>query len=257
MIDVVAAVNDERVLASNLLRSPMMSRADVRFHSRRGFSSAARAYSDAMADCHADLVVFVHQDVYLPGGWEQRLRAQVALLERDDPDWGVLGVYGVTPAGRHVGCVWSSGLGQLLGETFERPEPVASIDEVLIVVRRASGLSFDPKLPGYHLYATDLVQTAREARMGTYAICAPVVHNSRPLSCLDDAFFDAYRFVATKWRDRLPIPHNVAPLLPPGPRFLALRTRHKLIEWRHARRGDARPDRGLDCVRVARELAFE
>ena len=104
MIDVVAAVNDEAVLEGNLLRSPMMARPDVRFHPRRGFTSAARAYDDALTDCTSDLVVFAHQDVYLPSGWEQRLRAQVAELERVDPDWGVLGIYGVAADGRHAGC---------------------------------------------------------------------------------------------------------------------------------------------------------
>jgi len=256
MIDVVAAVNDEAILASNLLRSPMLAREDVRFHARRSFRSASRAYDDALTDCRSDLVVFAHQDVYLPMGWEQRLRAQVALLERHDPDWGVLGVYGVTAEGRQVGLVWSSGLGRVFGEPFDEPVPVRSIDEVVIVLRRDSGLMFDPKLPGFHLYGTDLVQTALNRGLKAYAVCAPVVHNSRPAPFLGEDYFAAYRYVSAKWRDHLPIFDNVAPVVAPGPRFLALRARHKLAEWRV---GTSRPrvDRGLDCVDIARELEFE
>lgn len=256
MIDVVAAVNDEAVLEGNLLRSPMLARPDVRFHPRRGFTSASRAYDDALTDCTSDLVVFAHQDVYLPSGWEQRLRAQVAELERVDPDWGVLGIYGVAADGRHAGLVWSSGLNRVFGESFESPVPVRSIDEVLIVIRRESGLSFDPKVPGFHLYGTDLVQTALQRDLGAYVVCAPVVHNSRPAPFLGEDYFKAYRYLTEKWRDHLPIFNNVEPLLAPGPRFLALRARHKLVEWRLGQ-GHARADRGLDCVDIARELEFE
>ena len=257
MIDVVAAVNDERVLGENLLRSPMMSRPDVRFHARRGFGSASVAYSDALTECDADLVVFAHQDVYLPAGWEEQLRAQIAVLEATDPRWAVLGVWGVKADGGHVGCVWSSGLQRVLGASFDRPVPVVSIDEVLIVLRRSSGLSFDPKVPGYHLYAADLVQSALQAGFGCHVVCAPVIHNSRPAPCLGADYFDAYRYLATKWRDHLPLPNPNLPLLPPGPRFLAMRARHRLLEWRHARAGGGRVDRGLDCVALARELEFE
>jgi hypothetical protein len=255
MIDVVAAVNDEDILAANLLRSPMMARPDVRFHARRGFRAASCAYDDALTECTADLVVFAHQDVYLPSGWEQALRAQVARIERHDPTWAVLGVYGVTAQGRHVGCVWSSGLQRLLGEDFAEPVPVQSLDEVLIVLRRPSGVAFDPKLPGYHLYATDLVQAALDRGMGAYAVCAPVVHNSRPVAFLRSDYFAAYRYVARKWQDRLPIRCAVAPVMEPGLRYCALRARHKLIELRQG--GRPRIDRGLDCVAIARELEFE
>ena len=43
-----------------------------------------------------------------------------------------------------------------------------SFDELLIVLRRDSGLRFDEGLPGWHMYGTDIVQTAR-ARLGRAA----------------------------------------------------------------------------------------
>ncbi len=255
MIDVVAAVNDEDVLAANLLRSPMLARDDVRFHARRGFHSASRAYDDALSDCTADIVVFAHQDVYLPEGWQAQLMAQVAQVAQRDPEWGVLGVYGVTAQGRHAGCVWNSGLQRVLGAPFEQPVPVQSVDEALVVLRRHSGLNFDPKMPGYHLYAADLVQSALDRGLGAYVVSAPVVHNSRRARLLREDYFEADRYLAHKWFDRLPIRATPAPVLPWGPRWLALRAAHRVMSW--TRPAVAHPPRPLDCVAIARQLNFE
>ena len=99
-----------------------------------------------------------------------------------------------------------------------------------------------------------LASIANEA----HVIAAPVVHNSRPSPFLGADYFRAYRHLARKWRDRLPIANHVAPLLPPGAARLALRTRHWLLAQRHAlAAGPVRVDRGLDCVHIARQLGWE
>lgn len=257
MLDVIAAVNDETVLARNLMRSPLLGRPGVTLQLQRGFTSAALAYRAAMPQCTSDLLVFVHQDVYLPGNWEDALRRSIARLERTDRDWAVLGVYGVQPTGAQIGRVWSSGLDSMFGAPFDAPIPVESIDEVLIVLRRSSGVEFDPSLPGYHLYATDLVQTALSRGKGAYVICAPVVHNSRPSLYLGHDYFSAYDYVAGKWKDRLPIQNNVARVVKPGLAYLRLRARHKLNEIRYAHLDRKRLDRNYDCVGLARRLGLE
>lgn len=256
-LDIVAAVNDDAVLAANLLRSPLVAQGAAALFVQRGYASAGRAFNAALVRCTADVVVIVHQDVYLPAGWERQVEAAIARLERIDPAWAVLGLYGVTAAGRQVGCVWSSGLEALCGARFDEPVRVDSLDEVLLVLRRGAALAFDDALPGFHLYATDLVQTAQARGLSTYAICAPVVHNSRPAPFLGDDYFRAYRYVARKWSARLPIDNNVAPLLHPGPSYAALRARHKLRQLAQWPRGGGRIDRGLDCVAIARELELE
>lgn len=257
MIDVVAAVNDDAVLCRNLLRSPLLARADVSLHLQRGYASASLAYRAAMTACRSDIVVFAHQDVYLPSQWEDRLMHNVARLAHRDPRWAVLGIYGVRPDGVHVGCVWSSGLDTVVGMPFDEPAAVESIDELLIVLRRSSGVEFDAALPGYHVYATDLVQAALSRGHGAYAVYAPVVHNSRPSLFLGADYFEAYGHVARKWRHRLPIHNNVATVVGPGLSYLRLRARQKLNEWRFSHRDRRLLDRHYDCVGVARRLGYE
>jgi hypothetical protein len=257
MIDVVAAVNDDAVLGANLMRSPLFQQPDVRVHLQRGYASASLAYCAALAQCQHDVVVFAHQDVYLPKQWDAQLMRSIHALSATDPDWAVLGVYGVQANGSHVGCVWSSGLDAVFGAPFDMPTAVQSIDEVLIVLRRSSGITFDTGLPGYHLYATDLVQTALSRGLGAYAISAPVVHNSRPVLYLGRDYFSAYAYMRRKWLHRLPIYNNVAQLTRPGWAYWRLRARQWLNEWRYSRRDRQALARPRDCVEVSRLLGFE
>src|SRR5690606_36920657 len=119
--------------------------------------SAGEAYNRGMDEANTELVAFVHQDVYLPGSWLERLACAVDKVSRIDPSWALLAPYGVLPDGRHVGCVWDSGIGRLLGSPPPEPVPVVSVDELAFVVRRSAGLRFDEALPGFHLYGTDIV----------------------------------------------------------------------------------------------------
>jgi Glycosyltransferase like family len=256
-IDVIAAVNDNSVLAANLGRSPMLQRPNTLLYVQRGYRSAAQAYRTAMQSSRGDFLVFAHQDVYLPSGWDERLLRSIAYLDEADPQWAVLGVFGVTRQGAKVGRVWSSGLNTMLGDEFERPVAVESIDEVLIVLRRASGIEFDESLPGFHLYGTDLVQSARTKGMGCYAIYAPLIHNSRPCRYLGGDYFASYRFVARKWHHRLPIANNVASIVGPGFEYGRLRARHLVNSLRYWRQGRRSETRVRDCVMLARQLELE
>ncbi|RZU00787.1 glycosyltransferase [Rivibacter subsaxonicus] len=257
MLDIVAATNDEDVLGRNLLRSPVLALPGVGLHLQRGCKSAAAAYNAGLRAARHDVVVFAHQDVYLPSGWSERLLEQIERVERLQPRWAVLGIYGIGTDGRHVGQVWSSGLNAVFGSKFEQPAPVQSVDELLIVLRRSSGIRFDDALPGFHVYGTDIVQQALAGGHGAFVVCAPAIHNSRPSRYLGADYFEAYRHVAAKWRDRLPIESCAAPLLPAGPRYLRLRLRHRLSEWRHAGVDRRTLDRNYDSAAIARRLGFE
>ncbi len=257
MITVVAAVNNDATLAANLLRSPVLRACGVTLQLQRGHPSAALAYRAAMGDCRHDIAVFAHQDAYLPPGWLDQLMRSVETIEKNDAQWAVLGVYGVAACGAQTGCVWSSGLDSVFGCAFANPVRVDSIDEVVIVLRRSSGVEFDAALPGYHLYATDLVQTALSRGMGAYVIYAPVVHNSRPVTYLGPDYFNAYRYVARKWRHRLPIHNNVAQLVAPGLAYWRIRARHRWTEWRQSHLDRAALDRRYDCIELSRRLGFE
>src|SRR5262249_4672123 len=76
-LTVVAAVSDEAVLRANLLSSPCLapgSPHEVLLF--RGAKSAAEALNRGLEQAKHSVVVYAHQDVYLPRGWDQRLWQQ-------------------------------------------------------------------------------------------------------------------------------------------------------------------------------------
>lgn len=201
----VAAVNDDEVLSANLLRSPVLEDAD-RLIAERGRASASQAYNAGLERAVANYVAFVHQDVYLPEGWDRQVMASIAMLESKGRPWGVLGIWGIRADGKHVGRVWCSGSGCEYRGQAGGMQPVVSVDEVVIVLNNRYGLRFDAQLPGFHLYATDLIMQARCRGLEAYVIEAPVVHNSwcnpQPL---DGAYRAAYRYMQRKWAGKLPL----------------------------------------------------
>jgi hypothetical protein len=257
MFDLVVAVNNEDTLAKNLLRSPLLSNAGVSLQLQKGHRSASAAYNSALSQCKNDFVIFAHQDVYIPAEWEKAVVRNISSLDAVDPDWAVLGVYGVMSSGAQIGYVWSSGLNRVFGSRFDLPVPVESLDELLIILKRSSGITFDDQLPGYHLYGTDLAQIARSRNRTAYAICAPVVHNSLPSLYLRNDYFDAYKYVARKWKANLPIVTCVAPIVRSPISYLRLRLKHKVNEWRYRNVNRQELDRCYDSPNIAKQLEFE
>ena len=167
---VVVACNDDEVLQSNLMRSPEISSFEE-VVVRRGFKSAGEAYNSGMDATTADVIVFAHQDVYLPDGWFKTLSDTIEKLSARDPQWAVLGLFGIALAGNEAGHVYSCGIQRVLGRPMlEAPVEVGSLDELVLIVRRSSGVRFDDKLPGFHLYGTDICLEARRKGMKSYAI---------------------------------------------------------------------------------------
>lgn len=201
----VAAVNRSDILAENLAASPVFLENPGILQVERGWSTAGGAYNSGKRDTGAEIVVFAHQDVYLPRGWDALLAQRIRQLDTLDPNWAVAGVMGIGPGGVHSGHVWSTGLGRELGASFGAPIATTSLDEVLLILKRSSGLSFDPDLPSFHLYGTDIVQMALQAGLGAYVIHAPVIHNSRPVQTLSGGFTEAYHYMQKKWSFALPI----------------------------------------------------
>jgi hypothetical protein len=76
---------------------------------------------------------------------------------------------------------------------------------MVIVVRKASGLSFDPALPGFHLYGTDICLEAGRRGQSCYVISNFCIHNSNGLDVLPWPFWKSYLFLRSKWRRRLPV----------------------------------------------------
>ena len=145
----VSAVSNREILSNNLLASPCLR--EPHRHQillQEGYPSAAKAYNEAIDRSVNDFIVFAHQDIILPESWLSQFENAVRCLDQEDPNWGVLGCYGETRDDHGRGYIYSSGRG-ILGKPFERPEPVQTLDEIVLILRKSSGLRFDPTLPHY------------------------------------------------------------------------------------------------------------
>lgn len=210
--EIVTAVNDENILNRNLRQSPLVQGGNVKLHVEKGYPSASQAYIAGLGKCSKDIVVFAHQDVYIPSGWEKLLKEAIQKIDSIGQNWGVLGVFGVDSDGSYCGRVWSSGLGKELNYSASYPHEIVAVDELLIVLNRNACFSFDGKLPAYHLYGTDIVQEAKKNGYCSYVFYGPVVHNSRPVRSLDKTYGDAYKYMARKWREILPMKTCIVPV---------------------------------------------
>lgn len=203
---VVALVNDDDCLNRNLLASDLIAKHNVPVQIMRGAVSAGAGYNAGLDATDADYVIFAHQDVYFPPDWHTKLAGAIKQVSEIDPNWVIIAPFGICAAtATHIGDVWSSGVGGRIGAPVKAPEPVQSVDELVIVMRRSAGLLFDPQLPGYHLYGTDLVQTARANGQGAYVADLPVVHNDSFKPALGSDFTDSYRYIRRKWNAALPL----------------------------------------------------
>jgi hypothetical protein len=204
-ITFVVAVNDRKIFAENFLSSPCLSGPRKhQFITQEGFRSAAAAYNEAIDRADNDLIVFVHQDVFLPEPWVSDLQKSLDLLQKSDADWGVLGCWGVTQNRREHGYAYTTKWG-LLGRPFDYPVLVQTLDEFVLILRKSSGLRFDPTLPHFHFYGTDICMAAAANGRASYAISALCIHNTTQIFVFPKEFYDCYRHVKRVWNNHLPI----------------------------------------------------
>lgn len=208
----IAAVNDDDILAGCLARSPDVTEGRLPLTAIRGARNMAQAYNAGLDQTESRYAIFAHQDVYLPRGWLDRAIAALEELETDHSDWMVAGPYGVCADGSHAGRVWDVGMTKELGEAGFTYAPVVSLDELLLILRRDSDYRFDNDLPHFHLYGTDVVQTCLTTGRSAWALELPLVHNSQPVASLGGGYAAAHNYMRRKWRGRLPIPTTVTPL---------------------------------------------
>jgi SAM-dependent methyltransferase len=205
----VACVNHDAQLLDNLAASPCLRLGSPHeLVQVRGARSAAEGLNAGLARAKHDLVVLVHQDVYLPAGWPARFLAQWRLAESTCGPVGVAGVLGAfhdpaVPAGIHrAGHVLDRHV--LLRPPGPLPAAVQGLDELLLAVPRTTALRLDPAL-GFHFYGTDLACQARAAGQRAVVLDAPCFHNSQNGGELAPAFHESGRTFRAKWGAALPI----------------------------------------------------
>ncbi|MBK8814686.1 MAG: hypothetical protein IPN42_03895 [Methylococcaceae bacterium] len=206
-LTIVAAVNNKDVLQKNLLFSPEILDESTSYQViiKENYSSASIAYNSAIDESKNDIVIFAHQDIYLPEGWFSSLWESILYLNKTQPNWGVLGCYGCKEGSTNgVGKVYTNGIGQH-GDEIDKPESVDTLDEIILIIRKSSGLRFDSSLPHFHLYGTDICLSAIDKGMKNYAIPAFCIHNTNQLLDLPKEFYECFKFIKNKWFSYLPI----------------------------------------------------
>ena len=201
----VVAANDRGVLNSNLLSSPCFSGThDHQVLVLEGHSSAATAYNIGLDRALNETVVFAHQDVFLPDTWLPSMYAGLSLLKDIDPNWGVAGCCGITAAGNRLGHLYTPGEG-VVGKLLSGPQRVRVLDELVLVLRKSSGIRFSDDLPGFHFYGPDICLAAEQQQMNCYVITAFCIHNARQYFDYPTDFYSSYRIMKRKWAESLPV----------------------------------------------------
>ncbi|MDE1981859.1 MAG: hypothetical protein KGI81_05920 [Betaproteobacteria bacterium] len=202
----VACVNDRETLGRCLLASPCLAPGQHALALFEGAASAAQAFNAALSYGDSEWLVYVHQDVFLPPGWEREFLAGLATAQQRLPQLAVAGVFGVGSSGL-LGHVVDRG--RLLREGGELPAAAHTLDELCFAVRRASGIRLDPAL-GFDFYAADAALQAHEQGLQVAVVDACCEHRSTlPRAGFAEAFVQRFAASATafqhKWRHRLPV----------------------------------------------------
>jgi hypothetical protein len=250
---VFALVNSADVLNKNLRRSPVLEKHSLPLVCLNGQSSASGAYYDVMKENPDGILCFVHQDVYLPGCWFSCLQAAIGHLDEADPNWAVLGCYGVRPDGTHVGRVWDSSWNRVFGHSFQSVERVVSVDELFFCVRAQATNLFDTQLPDFHLYGTDVVLNAQKNGGKSYVADIPIVHNSRSVVSLRGGYSKAYRYMQKKWKQQLPLYNTIVPVTRWG---LPLYLKHLRLAKRYGFNSGRPAPSDYDPLEIERSLGW-
>jgi hypothetical protein len=205
----VACVNDDAQLDANLRRSPCLS--DSSPHELlvfRGCASAAEGLNAGIEQARNELVVLLHQDVYIPARWPARMVAQWRLAERRGGPMGIGGVFGVLDRRVPFDAIGRVVHRDRLLEHRTLPADVNGLDELLMVVPRGTPLRVDAEL-GWHLYGTDLALQAQERELRVVVFDAPCHHNSLT-GRVPWKYRESERVLARKWEKLLPIHTNLS-----------------------------------------------
>lgn len=211
-LTLVTAVSKLDVFQQRLMSSPCLRPGGLPLLAYFNCSSAAQAFNSAMDSAPAGhWLVWVHQDVVLPSGWDVQFMHALAEAQTRLQNLTVVGVYGVRGSGAgavRAGHVLDRGV--LLQESTPLPCAVDSLDELLFAARAGAGLRLDPAL-GFDFYATDLVLTAQSRGQTCAVVDAMCEHWSDtpaqghvPASTVSRIAASAAVF-ERKWQNRLPV----------------------------------------------------
>lgn len=175
----VCCVSNQAVFTNRLAASPCIRSGQWGLSVHRGATSAAQGFNatmDALQGTGTQWLIWVHQDVYLPPGWDAQFLQSLAEAQVTFDSVAVAGVYGLRGAGAEAvraGRVLDRGV--LLEEPALLPLEADSLDELLFAVRVDTALALDAAM-GFDFYATDLVLEAKARGLRSVVIDAFCEH---------------------------------------------------------------------------------
>jgi len=234
-VSIVCVFNDPDVLTSCLERSILLGLADAPEteylpvdNTDGQFASAGAALNDGARRARHDVVVLVHQDVYLHS--LVALERAAATLQ-DDPRTGLVGAVGVTASGSVAGVVRDRVV--VIGQPSSPAVSVDSVDEVLFMIERdrvlRDPISEHPDL-AWHAYAVEYGARVRTQGLRVATADVPLTHNSMTTNL--DRLTEAHAHVAKLHPSVLPMRTTCG----------VVRDRHHQSRWRtllRRRRGAA------------------
>jgi hypothetical protein len=204
-ISIVCVYNDREVRRQCLDSSIKKYSGDVDIdfvpvnNTTHAFASAGAALNHGAQKARHDLVVFVHQDVYLHS-IDRLYVAGAAFSGR----WGLLGANGITSQSESVGRLRDRT--QLIGRSAPYPVDVESVDEVLFMVPRELVLQHplaENADLAWHAYAVEYCLRLRLLGKRVGALDLAVTHNSLTINL--DKLDVAHRYVGAKYPQLRPI----------------------------------------------------
>jgi hypothetical protein len=194
-LSVVTLMNDEvsygRTVASLRWQAPEGFFQFLPVHADREGWNAAQGLNHGIRAAISEWVLLVHQDVVFPDGWLTRFATQIDALPATV---AVVGIVGYSLHGTYMGHIRDPHGHMKRGDL---PCRAMSLDEVLIAVRKTSGLRFDVSNPGFLFYGTDICLTARARGLQAMVIDAPVIHLSAGRR--DTPYDAAAHWLLSKW----------------------------------------------------------
>lgn len=206
-ITFIVPTNDQVELQNNFLASPIFKPGHPhQILLFENMPSAADALEAGIAGANNELIVYAHQDIYLPPRWDAVYCQQLKKARGKFPQSALFGVYGVKVV-RNTVQIFSYVLDRhslQQSNHLQLPALVDSIDECLFGFYRSDYPGTASEL-GYHLYATDLCNRLRSAGKETVVISAMCFHHSNLGDTLPQAFHEAGRVLTATWPQYLPI----------------------------------------------------
>jgi hypothetical protein len=198
---IICAVNKTEVFKSNLCSSPDILKHDLLF--TYDITNICKAYNESIDKSLNEILIFVHQDVFLPSYFFESLDIAIARLE--SVNWGVIGPAGRDDRGMMRGNILDRG--NVWGNAFNLHAPVQTLDELCLVVKKSTfeHIMFDERITNQHLFGTDLCLQSLDKGFENFAVLSFCHHNSSQSYEVPKEFFETAEYLEVKWKDRLPI----------------------------------------------------